>query len=128
MRYLLTSLDIEDLRGSIATGGDITAVAAEADAADHTRVSQVVDKLDVEHPGYSRIEDGVPIISFTLEIGREVVEHEISQLVADVWNPGARYLLRSLLLMRRRRGRMGDCRSVSVDTGIAIEGHGWRRC
>jgi len=61
---LLTRLDIEDLSRSIATSRYMLSVTAETDAADDTRMGQVMNQLYVKNTLYFWVEHGIPVIAF----------------------------------------------------------------
>lgn len=81
---LLTSLDIEDLGGPVAACSDETTVATEADAADNALMCQVVHKLNVKHSAHTRVEDGIPVITFPLQMRRKTVDGKVDKLVSAV--------------------------------------------
>lgn len=58
----LSSVDVEDLSGSVATGGDILSVVAEADTADYALVLQGVEEVHVENAWHAGVEDGEPVV------------------------------------------------------------------
>jgi len=82
---LLTRLDIKDLCGTVTTSRDMLSVAAETDTADDARVGQVMNQLYVENTWYFWVEDGIPVITFALEVGRQVFQGELDKSVANIW-------------------------------------------
>ena len=48
MTDLLASVDIKDLRAAIAASGNKSTIVAEANAADHALMREIMDELDVE--------------------------------------------------------------------------------
>jgi hypothetical protein len=57
----LSSHDIKNLCRSVAAGGYIFSVVAEADAAHNTLVLKSVDKINIKYAGYLRVEDSKPV-------------------------------------------------------------------
>ena len=57
----LTGFDIEDLRGSVAAGGDVFPVSGESDATDDAVVFKGVENGDVQLAGDLFVEDREPI-------------------------------------------------------------------
>lgn len=109
---LLSSDNIEDLCRPVAASGHVLAVCAEANTAHDTLVNQVVHKVNVQPTHDARVEDGVPIITRTLQSGRQLVGVEVGKLVSDVVKVGravletlVRVLLLLLLLLLLRRLR-----------------------
>lgn len=65
-----SGVDVEDLSRSIAPSSNIFTIPAESYTAHNTLVNKVVDKINIKHPADSRVENGIPITSFTLEMRR----------------------------------------------------------
>jgi len=63
---LLSRVNVEYLRGAVASGGHILAVKAESHAAHHAIVDKVVNEIDVEHSWHLWIEHSEPILPFPL--------------------------------------------------------------
>lgn len=80
---LLAGLDVEDLGGPVAAGGDELAVVAEADAADDAAVVEGVQEVDVQHAAGHGVEDGVPVVADALERRRQLLQLVLGQLIAD---------------------------------------------
>ena len=106
VRNRVSSFDVEDLGRTVATGGDIAAIETEAHATNHTLVGQVVNQVDVKHTSCPRVENGVPVIAFPLELRRQLLNLEISQDIA--LSQRHRHLVlghQGILLVVRRRSR-----------------------
>lgn len=110
---LLTSVDIEDLGGAVATSCDVSAIGAESYAAHNALMRKVVNELDVQLTSCSRVEDGEPVITLSLQVRRKLIWIVLGQLVTDllhllvcvleivVWRLAVR------VAVRRRRCRAG---------------------
>lgn len=83
---LLSSVDIENLSGSVAASGDILAIVAEANAADYTLVLQSVEEINVKNPWNLRVEDGEPIRLDLLLVIREALEVQLCQCISNIRN------------------------------------------
>lgn len=70
MSNCLTCLDVENLRRSVASGGNEPAIKTETDTANHALVGQIVDQIHIEHTTRARIEYRKPILSFFFEVIR----------------------------------------------------------
>jgi hypothetical protein len=81
---LLSSDNIEDLSGSIATSGNILAIVAEANAADDTLVLQSVVQIDVKDSWNLRVEDGEPIRLNLLLVVWKALEVQLCQCIANI--------------------------------------------
>lgn len=73
MAHLLTRVDIEDLRASIAAGGHESAVMAEAHTANNALVRQVVHQVHIQPAVHARVEDRMPVIALSLEVRGELI-------------------------------------------------------
>ena len=120
MADLLSSDNIEDLCRPVAASSHVLAVGAEANTAHHTLVNKVVNKVHIQSTHNTRVEDSVPILTRTLQSGRQLVGVEVRKLVSDIVKIGRAVretlvhvrllLLLLLLLLRRRRGLMSGRR------------------
>ena len=86
MSNLRTTVNVKDLGRAVAARGNQATIVAEAHTTDDTVVGKVVDEIDVELPPNGRIEDGEPVLSFTLVRGRNGLRVQIREGVAYVWN------------------------------------------
>ena len=73
MAHLLTRVDIEDLRASIAAGGHKSAVMAEAHTANHALVRQVVHQIHIQPAVHARVEYRMPVVALSLKVRRELI-------------------------------------------------------
>lgn len=64
----VSSLDIENLCGAVATGRNKAAVQAETHAADDALMRKVVDQIDIEHTTRTRVEDCEPVTALLLQV------------------------------------------------------------
>lgn len=96
---LLTTLNIEDLSRTVATGGNKSSITAEANTADYALVGQVVDKFNIQRATDAGIEDGVPVFALTLEVSGQCLDSQIHQLVTATTE-----LLSILLVLRQGKG------------------------
>lgn len=131
-RHILTRGHIEDLRRAVAARRQILAVPAEANTAHHTVVIKVVHQLDIQHPLYLWVKDGVPIRSLTFLRCRQVLWVPVSERIADAIRAeessltrsgrGTRHLVRSTWI------RVGDVRLLGCGRrgGTAAFARAWR--
>lgn len=110
---LLTTLYVEDLGGTVATCGNKSTITAEAYTADHTRVYQVVDKVNIQVTTDPGVEDRIPVFTLTFELWRHFIHPVFDELVAIVRQrrKNIRMLLRGSLVnwagdLRRVRNRV----------------------
>lgn len=131
VRDLLAGLDVVDLRAAVATRRYKPSVLAEANAAYHALMSQVVHQLDVQPPLHARVEDGMPVISDVLQVRWELLGVEVRQLVADALELGRAVLeidaqgsvgVRVLVWWRRRTSH---CGRAWIRVGLVLLGRGW---
>lgn len=47
-----------------------------------------MDKLDIQSARNAGVEDGVPVLALSLQRGRQDIQGQIAELVADVWDLG----------------------------------------
>jgi hypothetical protein len=80
----MSGLDIEDLSGPVAAGGNKSTVETKTHAAHHALVVKSMDKVHIKHTLYSRIENGEPIVAFAFEMRWESVRVKIAKAVANV--------------------------------------------
>jgi len=73
MAHLLAGLDVKDLSRAIASSSDVSSVATESYAADHTGMGEVVDKLYVKDTWDLWVENRVPVIPNTLEVRGKLI-------------------------------------------------------
>jgi hypothetical protein len=93
---LLASLDIEDLSRAVAASSDESSITTETNTADDTLMGQVMDELNIQDAADAGVEDGVPILTFALEVVGQSLDLQIYQLVAT-----ATKLLCVLLVLRQ---------------------------
>ena len=74
---LLSGDNVEDLCRPVTASSHVLAVRAEANAAHHTLVNQVVHKIHIQPAHNTRVEDSVPILTRTLQSGRQLVGVEV---------------------------------------------------
>lgn len=60
---LLARLNVVNLSGTVAAGGYVLAVMAEAHAADNTLVCESVDKIDIQHARHVLVKDDEPVVT-----------------------------------------------------------------
>ena len=73
MADLLSAVNVEDLRTTVATSGNESAVMTEADTAYDTLMWEVVDKINVEFSLDTGVEHRMPVIACTLQMWRKLV-------------------------------------------------------
>lgn len=110
MADLLARVDVKDLCAPVASSRDKTAIMAEAHAADHTLMCEVVYKVHIQSAVHTRIEHRMPVITLTLEVWRKLVRLQLAQLVANLLQLRVRVLevWSYLLILIRRRGWSRD--------------------
>lgn len=65
-RHLLARLHVVDLRRAVAARGQVLAIAAEANAADHAVMSQVMHQVHIQHALHFGVEHCEPIRPLSL--------------------------------------------------------------
>lgn len=80
---LFASLDVKDLGGAIAAGGNVLAVVAKSHAADDALVGERMDQIDVENTLDGRVENGVPVAALLLVVRRDRFDLEVTERIAD---------------------------------------------
>lgn len=83
-RDAMSGLDVEDLSGSVAAGGNKSTIETKAHTAYHALVVKGMDKIHIKHTLYSGIENGEPIVTFAFEMWWESVRVKIAKAVANV--------------------------------------------
>lgn len=84
MADLLTAVDLEDLSRAVTACSYEPTVTAEAHATYDTLVDEVVHKLNIQGAADARVEDGVPVISLTLEPSWKAINRVVTELVAVI--------------------------------------------
>lgn len=64
--YQLSSRNIKYLRRAVATSSNIFAVIAKSYTANNAIVNEVMDKVDIQDARHFRVENGVPVGTFSL--------------------------------------------------------------
>lgn len=121
MGNLLPVGDIEDLRAAIAAGRDKSAIMAEAHAAHHARVRQIVDQLDVQPPLNARVEHSMPVLALALQVRWKLLGHQLRERVSNHLKLCVGVLeIGSDLRIRHRRRRRWTCHSRGARIGIGL--------
>jgi hypothetical protein len=99
----LSSVDIEDLRDLIAAGCNKSTIMTEPDRAYDVTVLNSLQQLDIEEPLDLRIEDGIPVVSLFLEMGRKYLVFKIGEEEAANISRGRRHSWLTLRWTQRWR-------------------------
>ena len=83
MANLLSSVDIKNLRTAVAPRRYESAVMAEANAAHHALVCEIVHEVNIKPAWHAWVENCVPVLALALEVRWELVRLEIRQLISD---------------------------------------------
>lgn len=123
----LTTLNIEDLSGAVATSGNVTTIGAEANAAHNALVGQSVDQVDIQYTADTGIEDGEPILTLPLEPLVNVLRIELRQGVSNVRCRGGEGIRGFVELPGGRSGARDLGRSGVGRSGVLLRGRRSRR-
>jgi hypothetical protein len=123
MSHGVSSLDIEDLCGAVATCRHEATVETEAHTADDTLMGQVVDQVDIEDTAGARVEDGEPIAALLLQVLRELLNVQIGQNIT-LRQRDLRLRHQSILLVVWGRCRAGDLGRSGIRRRVVLLGSG----